>query len=123
MLHLPDTDVLFPPRVISSLRHLRGPEWQQLIDRLSQIKDERHTDILAFALMMVRHTSCLSCHPHSFRALRGCTACAMQTIHRYKGPDRDLVKGWEEARQEIQHWLAENDVVAIAGQSLAKTAP
>lgn len=114
MLHQSDTDVLFPPRLIPSLRNLRGPEWCELIDKLSQHSDEKHPDILAFSLMMVRHNSCLSCHPHSFRAMRGCTTCAQQMIHRYKGSDRELVKRWEDARQEILNWLEENQAPAAS---------
>lgn len=101
MLHQPDTDLLFPPRVIASLRNLRGPEWQQLIDHLGQFTDETHPDILAFSLMMIRHNSCLTCQPHSYRAMRGCTTCAHQLVLRFKGTDLELVKRWEEARDEI----------------------
>ncbi len=112
MLHQSDTDVLFPPRVISALHKLRGPEWQQLINRLSQLNDETHPDILAFALMMIRHNSCLTCHPHSFRAMRGCTACSQQMVTRFKGADKEFIKKWEAARQEIIKMLGEQDTTA-----------
>lgn len=101
MLHQPDTDILFPARAIRSLRNLRGPEWRALVDRVSQHTSEQHPDVLAFILMMVRQNSCLSCHPHTFRAMRGCTICAQQVIARYKGDDQELIQLWEATRQEI----------------------
>ncbi len=105
MLHQSDTDVLFPPRVIPTLRNLRGPEWRRLIDHLSRLTDESHPDILAFSLMMIRQNSCLTCHAHSFRAMRGCTFCTHQMTRRFKGSDSELVEQWETARHEIGRWL------------------
>lgn len=101
MLHQPDTDILFPVRAIRSLRNLRGPEWRALVDQVSQHESEQHPDVLAFILMMVRQNSCLTCHPHTFRAMRGCMVCAQQIIARYKGTDQELIQSWETTRQEI----------------------
>ncbi|NDJ84879.1 MAG: hypothetical protein GYB66_03245 [Chloroflexi bacterium] len=108
MLHQEDTDVLFPPRVIASLRRARGPEWKRLIDHLLEVQrqDESHPDVLAFMLMMVQQNSCLSCHAHSFRAMKGCTACTLQVLNRYRGTDRDLIQAWKDARDELDRRLA-----------------
>jgi hypothetical protein len=99
-----DTDLLFPPRVISTLRHLRGEPWRNLVDRVIDLEpvDE---DRLAFVLMMIRLGSCTSCHSDAFRALRGCTACAQQTIRRYRGSDQDLLHLFSEARKEIDNYM------------------
>lgn len=107
MLHHEDTDVLFPPRVIKTLRDLRGDQWRQLIEQLME-KDETHPDVLAFSLMIIRHNSCLTCQPHSFRAMRGCAVCTQHTIRRFKGNDQELIDHWEKAREEIQRWLENN---------------
>jgi hypothetical protein len=60
--------------------------------------------MLAFGLLMIRIDGCLSCHADSYRAMRGCTVCAQQSISRFKGSDEDLVRLWEVARLEIVHW-------------------
>lgn len=110
MLYQPDTELLFPIRLIPTLRNLRGPEWANLIDYLAQ-HDETHPDILALALVMIRVNNCLACHADSYRALRGCTICTHQILIRYRGTDEQLIAMWEEARQEIRVWLTEHPTV------------
>jgi hypothetical protein len=66
---------------------------------------ENHPDVLAFSLLMIRLDGCLTCQADSYRAMRGCTACAQQTIVRFKGTDDDLQHMWEIARAEITRWL------------------
>ena len=99
-----DAEVLFPPRVIASLRFLRGDAWRRLVEHV-MVRPENDPDVLAFTLMMIRIDGCLTCHADSYRALRGCTACARQSINRFKGTDDDLVAMWELARAEIIRWL------------------
>jgi hypothetical protein len=98
-----DAEVLFPTRVISTLRPYRGVKWQRLIDHILRLP-ENHPDVLAFNLVMIRLDGCLSCHADSFRAMRGCTLCARQSILRFKGSDDDLIGMWETARSEILCW-------------------
>ncbi|MBN1964519.1 MAG: hypothetical protein JW910_07720 [Anaerolineae bacterium] len=103
MLYQSDTEMLFPPRVIPALADLRGPDWRALTTHLTALP-QHHQDVLAFTLMMIRLDGCLTCHPDSYRAMRGCTLCAQQAILRFKGDDRELISLWEQARQEIAHW-------------------
>lgn len=105
MLHQSDTDVLFPPRVIGKLRNLRGPLWQQLVDRVSRHDDEKHIEVLAFVLLMIRQNSCLNCNAHSYRAMRGCTTCSVQIVNRIKLEDAQLVKEWELICTELSESL------------------
>jgi hypothetical protein len=98
-----DAEVLFPARVIISLRHLRSEKWQQLVEHvLTQPEDS--PDALAFSLMMIRLDGCLTCHADSYRALHGCTLCACQTANRFRGADDDLLQLWEVARADILTW-------------------
>ncbi len=99
-----DAEVLFPPRVIVSLRALRGETWQRLVDHVL-FRPENDPDVLAFSLMMIRIDGCLTCHADSYRALRGCTLCAQQSVNRFKGSDDDLLEMWEIARCDILRWL------------------
>jgi len=55
--------------------------------------------------MMIRLDGCLSCETDSFRAMRGCLACAHQVLHRYKGPDTDLVKRYQRCHDEVRAHL------------------
>ena len=103
-LYQNDAEVLFPPRVLRSLRHLRGPAWQQLVEYVMQ-QPESAAELLAFSLLMIRLDGCLTCQADSYRAMRGCTACAQQAISRFKGSDEDLVLLWEMAFSDITYWL------------------
>ncbi|MBN1562749.1 MAG: hypothetical protein JXA10_02845 [Anaerolineae bacterium] len=98
-----DAEVLFPTRVIESLHPLRGPKWQQLVEHVLTLP-ENNPDVLAFNLVMIRLNGCLSCQADSFRAMRGCTICARQSLIRFKGSDDNLVDMWETARSEILRW-------------------
>ncbi|KXK21884.1 MAG: hypothetical protein UZ15_CFX003001262 [Chloroflexi bacterium OLB15] len=96
-----DNEILFPHEIIPSLREMRGPLFQNLVERAvcgSQFDDET----LAFMLMMIRLNGCVPCETDSFRAMRGCLACAAQTLRRYKGSDEDLVAAFDQALQDVR---------------------
>ena len=95
-----DTEVLFPIRVVPSLKGLRGPEWDHLIDTVLD-SEANSIEQLAFVLMIVRLVGCSGCNADSFRAMRGCTKCTQQSIKRYRGEDCDLIKLYDKAKQEI----------------------
>ncbi len=99
-----DTDLLFPPRVIPTLRELRGKAWRDLVDRVLALEP---TDVerMAFVLLMIRLGNCVSCHADSFRALRGCTLCASQTVRRFRGSDEDLLGQYEQCKKEVETYL------------------
>ena len=97
-----DTDLLFPPRVIPTLRDLRGEAWRELVERVIYL-EPTHLDRLAFVLLMIRLGGCTSCQSDSFRALRGCTQCAYQTIRRFRGSDDDLITLFNESRKDVQN--------------------
>lgn len=99
-----DTELMFPPRVIAQLRPVRGVDWQNLIDRVSD-KDSSLLDRSAFVLLMVRLGGCQGCSIDSFRGMRGCSACARQTVRRFRGSDKDLVHQFEQAREEIERFM------------------
>lgn len=102
-----DTEVLFPTRVIPTLRTLHGPDWAQLIDRL-QAEDCPAEERFAFVLMMVKMCGCVGCNADSFRAMRGCTQCARQTVKRNRGGDRDLLEQYHGMQREVDAYLQKN---------------
>lgn len=97
-------ELMFPHHVIPALRTLRGPEWQSLVERVLTLP-EGHEQSLAFSLMMIRLNGCLSCETDSYRAMRGCDACTIQTLRRYKGSDRDLLSLYQQALDEVRRYL------------------
>jgi hypothetical protein len=111
-----DNELLFPSHVIPQLRYLRGPVWQDLVDHVASLPED-DPGSLAFSLMMIRLDGCLSCETDSFRAMRGCAACAQQVLHRHKGPDTDLVKRYNRCSDEVRSHLGlpeETDLAARA---------
>ncbi len=95
-----DTELLFPSRVIAKLGDLRGPEWKALVERVKDLPLDS-VDHLAFVLMMTKLDGCATCNSDSFRAMRGCTQCAILSVRRYRGSDADLMRQYERAKKEI----------------------
>ena len=75
-----------------------------LVDEVTQ-QETDSSACLAFVLMMVRLGSCVSCNADSFRAMRGCTQCARQTIRRFRGNDEELVMLFQQTRVEVEQYL------------------
>lgn len=99
-----DTELLFPTRVIPTLRNLRGDEWKLLIDRLINLNAD-DLDLVAFTAMIAKLASCNACNADSFRAMRGCTQCARLIIRRYKGSDHDLIELFNNSRLEVGEYF------------------
>ncbi len=102
-------ELLFPPYAIPELLGLRGPAWQALVERVVEL-DETHPDSLAFSLMMMRLNRCLNCETDSYKAMRGCVFCAMQTIQRFKGQDEELLRAYEEAQQDVDEYMGQESL-------------
>ncbi|HET7010039.1 MAG TPA: hypothetical protein VFI11_04625 [Anaerolineales bacterium] len=107
-----DTEILFPMRVAPALRDLRGWRWRRLVDRSVQAP-EAALDQLAFTLLMIRLAGCLTCHPDSYRALRGCTTCATQVIRRFRGEDEELVAQFQRAKSDVSLFLSGERIVMV----------
>ena len=100
-----NTEIMFPPKVIPSLRDACGPEWRGLVDRVTQL-EETDSQSLAFSLMMIRLDGCLECETDSYRAMRGCAACALQTVRRYRSNERELLRLYGTALKDVEAYLA-----------------
>src|SRR5512134_1006259 len=104
MMLNPDTELLFPPRLIPSLRDLRAGLWRELVDR-AMVEPVAGRDRLAFILLMVKLGGCTGCHVDSYKALRGCTKCTALTIQRFRGSDEELLRLFTSACQEVDRYL------------------
>jgi len=96
-----DTELIFPSRLITGLSCLRGEKWQQLIALVSQ-KYPESIECTAFVLMMARLAGCISCNADSYRAMRGCSQCAHQTIRRFRGGDQELMDQYQRTYLEVE---------------------
>jgi len=109
MLYQSDAEILFPCRVIPHLRGLRGQAWLRLTDMVAA-SAPGSIERQAFSLMMIRLDGCLTCHADSYRAMRGCTLCAQQSIARFKGSDDELIAAYEEALQDVTRYYQTGEV-------------
>lgn len=108
-----ENELLFPSYVIPKLRDSRGEAWKELVEHVSRLPED-HPEALAFSLMMIQLDGCLPCETDSYRAMRGCTACALQTLRRHKGPDSELLKRYQSALDEIHRELGIEQPVRLA---------
>lgn len=97
----PDTEVLFPMRVIPTLRSLQGEDWKQLVDHVYSAS-AAPAEKFAFVAMLVRMCGCVGCNANSFRAMRGCTQCARQTVRRFRGGDREFIEQFRQMQREVE---------------------
>jgi hypothetical protein len=98
--------ILFPNKVVGKLAHLRGEEWQELVEHILSLPPD-HPDSLAFGLMMVQICGCAKCDLHEYRLRRGCTQCALECIRTSKYSDKKLLRRFEKAQSEIETYLQE----------------
>ena len=98
------TEILFPTQLITQLRDACGPGWRKLVEEVAGLP-ETHPDRMAFGLMMARLDGCLECETDSFRAMRGCSACALQTVRRYRNNERDLLALHKAALKDVREFL------------------
>ena len=95
--------LLFPEDAIPLLEDKRGWQWQQLVQRVEDLPAQ-HEERLAFMLLMMRMNGCMDCETDCYRAMRGCHACSLQTLRRYKGSDDDLLAGFENALTDVREY-------------------
>ena len=103
----PRSEILFPHRCVATLKCMRGPDWQQLVERIAGLVDT-HEDSLAFALMMIKLSGCLNCDLDSYKASLGCCTCAKRAINAFKASDKVLLRRFVEAKAELADYLSEH---------------
>jgi hypothetical protein len=107
-MYNPDTEVVFPSKAIGSLSNLRGRIWEELVLQVQSCPVES-PEQTAFLLLMIKIDGCTSCNVDSFRAMRGCPACAQLNIRRYKGSDEELLRIYQQMLKETKSFLEKNN--------------
>lgn len=105
-------EIMFPHAVIQDLAETRGPEWQALVTHI-QALPQSHENTLAFMLLMIKLNGCMECETDSYRAMRGCDQCALQTLRRFKSSDSNLIAQYEEALLEIRERMQSAPILAL----------
>lgn len=103
-----NNEIMFPSYVIPLLRDMRGEEWRCLIDRVAELPPS-HPEMIALVLTMIRLNGCMECETDSYRAMRGCAMCTTQTLRRYHGADRELLRAYDKALVDVQAYLLEQE--------------
>ena len=103
-MNTPLTEMIFPPRLNSTLRDLRDAEWAHLVDQIESL-EPADKNRMAFELLIVRWTGCFNCQADSFRAMQGCAQCAAQAVKRYRGTNAELQTLFSEATNEVETHL------------------
>ena len=100
----PETELLFPPRLIPALRELRGPAWRELVDTVIAAGPDSPEQV-GFILVMARIVNCETCNSDSYRAMNGCLSCARQTLKRCRETDEALAGMVRAAKGEVEQYL------------------
>ena len=93
-------ELLFTPHLIPALGDLREQEWQGLVKSVANLP-ETHPDALAFSVMMINLSNCLTCEMDSYRAQRGCETCARHAVTSFKGTDSQLIQHFHESQDDV----------------------
>jgi hypothetical protein len=99
-----DTDFIFPPRGIPSLRNERGAAWRDLVAAVEE-KQPDSPEQVAFILLMARLNNCSTCNADSYRAIHGCILCSKQSLKRFHGSDEELAALFETAMVDVSVFL------------------
>jgi len=98
-------ELMFPQYAVAHLSEARGEQWSALVRRVAALP-ETHEEVLAFMLMMIRLNGCLPCETDSYRAMRGCIMCSLQTLRRFKETDDELLATYQAALADTRAHLA-----------------
>ncbi len=98
-------ELMFPNYAIPHVSEARGERWSALVKRVAALP-ETHEEVLAFMLMMIRLNGCLPCETDSYRAMRGCIMCSLQTLRRFKETDDELLAMYQAALDDTRAHLA-----------------
>ncbi len=107
-------EFLFAHSAMSALKDVRGTRWRELVTRVAALP-ETHPDALAFQLMMVRLSGCISCDARRFRERGGCANCSRFVLTTLaKENEANLLSRYRSAQKEITHTLKSKSAEQVA---------
>jgi hypothetical protein len=103
----PDTELIFPLRILPKLKDLRGEIWGKIIIELLETKDL--VNQVGMIVLMIKVAGCITCNADSYRAIRGCTLCSQQAIKRYKGTDKELIQIYSKSCVKVKKFIEKRE--------------
>jgi len=103
----PDTELIFPIRILPLLKDLRGETWKQTITEVLETNDL--VSQVGITILMIKIAGCITCNADSYRAIRGCTLCSQQAIKRYKGSDKELNQFFRKSCKKVKLFLEKRE--------------
>jgi len=106
----PDSELIFPIRILPYISSLRGEQWKYLCDSvLANPKDIVKN--VGMILLVAKIAGCIKCSSDSYRAIRGCSQCAKQAIRRFKGTDKDLEIYYAKYLVRAKNYLERENII------------
>jgi hypothetical protein len=103
----PDTELVFPIRILPLLKDLRGEIWKQIITEV--LESNNLVSQVGITILMIKVAGCTTCNADSYRAIRGCTLCSQQAIKRYKVPDKELNQFFRKSCNKVKIFLEKRE--------------
>lgn len=103
----PDTELIFPIRILPLLKDLRGEIWKQTITEVIETNDL--VSQVGITILMIKIAGCITCNADSYRAIRGCTSCSQQAIKRHKVTDKELNQFFKKSCKKVKLFLEKRE--------------
>jgi hypothetical protein len=103
----PDTELIFPIRILPKLIDLRGEIWGKKINEL--LETNNLVNQVGMIVLMIKVAGCITCNADSYRAIRGCTLCSQQAIKRYKGTDKELIQIYLKSCVKVKKFIEKRE--------------
>jgi hypothetical protein len=103
----PDTELIFPIRILPKLTNLRGEIWENNITEVLETNDL--VNQVGMIVLMIKVAGCITCNADSYRAIRGCTLCSQQAIKRYKGTDKELNQIYRKSCKKVKKFIEKRE--------------
>jgi hypothetical protein len=103
----PDTELIFPIRILPKLINLRGEIWEKNITEVLETNDL--VSQVGMIVLMIKVAGCITCNADSYRAIRGCTLCSQQAIKRYKGTDKELSQIFRKSCTKVKKFIEKRE--------------
>jgi len=114
-MYNPDTEIIFPLRVLPLIADTHDANWKALVASVCA-RDADALQKMGLVLTLARLAGCASCNSDSFRAMRGCTLCAQQTMRRQHISGNELRHLFDQNCIEVQKYISsrkENDDITV----------
>ena len=96
---------LFPTYALPKLLRVRGRKWARLVKRVASLP-ETHPEHMAYTFLMRTLDDRLRPEEGHVCMMPGCVTCALDILERYPGSERDLIREYHYALDQVRSYLA-----------------